>query len=136
MNFKNLKFRYYCEESHQMMYSTNCSSLVEFFDDALKYALNNDIMICLYKKDKDNREIYEGDYLGTSNNSSKYDKWSINEYGMTEVIYNKKKKELCFSNWYPIFKEEEDYKKDESVFSQKFISIIGNKYQGIFEIFK
>lgn len=74
-------------------------------------------------KDKNGKEIYEGDILATINDDPKYDIWDKGDWGYTAVIWHNSTSCFCGSNW-----TWED-SNSESVYDLQFIEVIGNIYE-------
>jgi uncharacterized phage protein (TIGR01671 family) len=74
-------------------------------------------------KDKNGKEIYEGDILATSNNDPEYDIWNKEDNGYIQVVYES-----------PCFTTVGDWSWDlydpdnESIYGLEFIEVIGNIY--------
>lgn len=72
-------------------------------------------------KDKNSREIFEGDILATSNENPEFDIWSKEEWGSTVVVWNDKHLHFNGTRW--MWETEKD---NESVCDLSFVGVIGN----------
>jgi len=133
MKVDQFNFRYYDEDHHKMYYSNDSVyDVISFFENVEIFAKNMDIMPSYFNyKDRNNQLIYEGDLLGTySTKNQKCDLWTLKEYGITEVKINNKTKQFYTINWCP------EFDNIDSIFYKKFIVVVGNRYEGIYDKYK
>lgn len=71
--------------------------------------------------DKNGKEIYEGDIVGTRNSDPQYDSWDFGENGYRAVTITSDSG-VCFGR---DFSWEDEY----SVYALKFIEVVGNIHE-------
>jgi len=85
--------------------------------------------------DRHNKKIFVDDYLATSNEDTEYDVWSLEENGLG-ITSISTEHGVCINT---VGVEEYggwSWDDEESIYGLKFLKIVGNKHEGIFEEFK
>uniref|UniRef100_A0A6M3JF74 Putative YopX protein n=1 Tax=viral metagenome TaxID=1070528 RepID=A0A6M3JF74_9ZZZZ len=89
-----------------------------------QYYLRFKIMQFTGLRDKNGKEIYEGDILSTSNNNKLYDLWRACDFGYTQIVWDAEYSGFRGTKWTPIRETGGD-----SVYEVQFIEVIGNVYE-------
>lgn len=82
------------------------------------------IMMYTGLKDKNGKEIYEGDILATSNKESDgiTDQWTLDENGYTKVLWDEENARFTYSLWFPT-------DDTDSIYGWQYVEVIGNIYE-------
>lgn len=114
------EFRRYCLLSNKMYDSADIE------DDTLRQLdgdNDQEYMMYIGRKDKNGKKIFIGDILATSNDDPEYDIWSKEDNGYTVVEGRGEELGYRFSHWHL------DYPDQDSIYSEKYVEVIGNIYE-------